>query len=213
MKKPRVLLADDHQIVLDGLLRLLEKEFLIAGAVNDGLQLVEQAAALQPDVIVADISMPLLNGIDAVKRLREEGCTARIVFLTMHPDLVYATRALEAGGSAYVLKHSASDELVTAIRAALRGETFVSASLQTPSLQEHLDETRRHQRETIELTQRQREVLQLLAEGKSAKEIGAILGISARTVETHKYKMMDDLGVKTSAQLVQHAIRHGLVSS
>lgn len=213
MTKPRVLLADDHQIVLDGLLRLLEKEFHIAGAVNDGLQLVEQAAALRPDVIVADISMPLLNGIDAVKRLREEGSTARIVFLTMHPDLVYATRALEAGGSAYVLKHSASDELVTAIRAALRGETFVSASLQTPSLQEHLDETRRHQRETIELTPRQREVLQLLAEGKSAKEIGAILGISARTVETHKYKMMDDLGVKTSAQLVQHAIRHGLVSS
>jgi DNA-binding NarL/FixJ family response regulator len=207
-----VLLADDHQIVLDGLLRLLEDEFEVAGTVNDGLRLVEQALALRPEVIVADISMPLLNGIDAVKRLREEGLEARVVFLTMHPDMVYATRALEAGGSAYVLKHSASDELVTAIRAALAGETFVSAALRTPALAEHLDETRRRQRETIELTQRQREVLQLLAEGKSAKEIGGILGISARTVETHKYKMMDDLGVKTSAQLVQHAIRHGLVA-
>lgn len=212
MSPPRILLADDHRIVLDGLLHLLEREFTVAGTASDGLQLIEEAKRLQPDVIVADISMPLLNGIDAVKRLREEGCSAKVVFLTMHPDMVYATRALEAGGSAYVLKHSASDELVTAIRTVLAGGSFISSALRTPSLQEHLDETRRRGRETIELTQRQREVLQLLAEGKSAKEIGAILGISARTVETHKYKMMDDLGVKTGAQLIQHAIRHGLVS-
>jgi RNA polymerase sigma factor (sigma-70 family) len=212
LKPPRILLADDHQIVLDGLVRLLETDFVVAGTARDGLQLIEQARLLRPDVIVADISMPLLNGIDAVRQLRQEGSTAKVVFLTMHPDMVYATRAIEAGGSAYVLKHSASDELATAIRTALSGGTFVSPALEAPSLQEHLDETRRHLRDTIELTQRQRQVLQLLAEGKSAKEIGALLGISARTVETHKYKMMDDLGVKTSAQLVQHAIRHGLVS-
>jgi DNA-binding NarL/FixJ family response regulator len=130
----------------------------------------------------------------------------------MHQDLTYVTRALEAGASGYVLKHSASDELVTAIQRALRGETFVSRQLRTASLDEKLDETRRQRKETISLTPRQREVLQLLAEGKSAKEIGALLDISPRTVEVHKYKMMDDLGLKTSAQLVQYAIKHGLVS-
>jgi DNA-binding NarL/FixJ family response regulator len=211
MKKPKILLADDHKIVLEGLRGLLEEEFELAGAVTNGRDLLEEARRLAPDVIVADISMPLLNGIDAARKLREEGSTAKVVFLTMHPDLVYATKALEAGASGYVLKHSASDELVTAIRDALRGVTYVSVEMRSPALDEHLDESRRHVKATIDLTPRQREVLQLLAEGKSAKEIGAILGISARTVETHKYKMMDDLGLKTSAQLVQHAIKHGLV--
>jgi DNA-binding NarL/FixJ family response regulator len=208
----RVLLADDHQIVLDGLNSLLAGEFELVGAAKDGHELVSLARALQPDVIVADISMPLLNGIDALRKLREEGVTAKAVFLTMHPDVTYLSRAMDAGASAYVLKHAASDELVAAIRSALRGETFVSPQLRTAAVEEFLDETRRQGRATIELTPRQREVLQLLAEGKSAKEIGALLEISARTVETHKYKMMDDLGVKTTAQLVQHAIRLGLVT-
>lgn len=208
----RVLLADDHQIVLDGLRSLLAGEFDLCGVAMDGHQLLEQARVLQPDIIVADISMPLLNGIDAVRRLREAGVTAKVVFLTMHPDVTYLSRALDAGASGYVLKHAASDELVTAIRAALRGETFLSPQLRTAAVDELLDETRRHAKGTIELTQRQREVLQLLAEGKSAKEIGGLLEISPRTVETHKYKMMDDLGVKTTAQLVQHAIKLGLVT-
>jgi RNA polymerase sigma factor (sigma-70 family) len=169
--------------------------------------------ALSPDVIVADISMPLLNGIEAVRQLRAQGCQAKFIFLTMHQDAVYLSRALQAGASGYVLKHSAADELVNAIHEALRGETFVSQQLKTPALEERRDETRRHLKETLELTPRQREVLQLLAEGKSAKEIGAILDISPRTVETHKYKMMDDLGVKTTAQLVQYAIKHGLASA
>jgi DNA-binding NarL/FixJ family response regulator len=212
VKKPTILLADDHKIVLEGLRGLLEEEFELAGTAANGRELIERARALQPDVIVADISMPLLNGIEAVRMLRDEGLPSKIVFLTMHPDLTYATRALEAGASGYVLKHSASDELVAAIREALRGGTYISQMLRGPSLDELLDETRRRVRETIELTQRQREVLQLLAEGKSAKEIGALLDISPRTVETHKYKMMDDLGLKTSAQLVQYAIKHGLVS-
>lgn len=212
MAKTRVLLADDHRIVLEGLRGLLEEEFDLVGQALDGRELLQRARELNPDVIVADISMPLLNGIDAVRQLRDEGNEVRVVFLTMHPDLTYATRALEAGASGYVLKHSASDELVAAIREALRGGTFLSQALRTPALDDRLNETRRHVKETLELTQRQREVLQLLAEGKSAKEIGGILGISQRTVETHKYKMMDDLGVKTSAQLVQYAIKHGLVS-
>jgi DNA-binding NarL/FixJ family response regulator len=212
MKKPRILLADDHQIVIEGLKALLQDEFELAGVAADGRQLLEQARRCLPDVIVADVSMPLLNGIDACRMLREEGCTARFVFLTMHPDMAYATRALEAGASGYVLKHSASDELVTAIHTALRGGRHVSSQLRTPALTEVLDDTGRREKTAIELTGRQREVLQLLAEGKSAKEIGAILNISPRTVETHKYKMMDDLGMKSSAQLVQYAIKHGLVS-
>lgn len=210
---PRVLLADDHRIVIDGLRGLLSREFDLCGTAADGLALVEQAKALRPDVIVADVSMPLLNGIDAIRKLRAEGVTAKAVMLTMHPDVTYLSRAFEAGASGYVLKHAASDELIAAIREVLRGGTFVSPGIRTPSVTELLDETRRHVKTIIELTGRQREVLQLLAEGKSAKEIGAILEISSRTVETHKYKMMDDLGVKTTAQLIQHAIKAGLISN
>lgn len=212
LTKPKLLLADDHKIVLDGLSRLLETDFLLAGTASNGMELVSQARALAPDVIVADISMPLLNGIDALRRLREEGITAKVVFLTMHPDVTYLSRAFEAGASGYVLKHAAADELVSAIRVAMGGGRYVSPELRHPSVEEFLDETSRHGKSTIELTPRQREVLQLLAEGKSAKEIGAILDISPRTVETHKYKMMDDLGCKTTAHLVHHAIRLGLVT-
>jgi len=212
MKKPRILLADDHKIVTEGLRSLLEQEFDLAGFAADGRELIAKAAELNPDVIVVDISMPLLNGIDAVRMLREQGSTVKVVFLTMHSDATYLTRALDAGASGYVLKHAASDELITAIQHALRGQIFLSPQLRTAPVEELLDETRRRVKPSIELTTRQREILQLLAEGKSAKAIGAILNISPRTVETHKYKMMDDLGVTTSAQLVQHAIRHGLVS-
>jgi len=212
MSKPRVLLADDHRIVLEGLRGLLQEDFDLVGTATDGRELIEKAAQLRPDVVVADISMPMLNGIDAVRQILEEQPGSKVVMLTMHPDQTYASRAFDAGASAYVLKHSASDELVTAIREALRGETYISPSLRNAALGEHLDQTRRHTRQTIELTQRQREVLQLLAEGKSAKEIAGVLSISSRTVESHKYKMMDDLGVKTTAQLVQYAIKHGLVT-
>lgn len=210
--KPRILLADDHKIVLEGLRSLLAADFEVAGAAGDGRELLALAELLDPDVIVADISMPLLNGMEAARQLREAGSRAKIVFLTMHPEPSYLVRAIEAGANGYVLKHAASEELVQAIREALVGRVFVSPALRTPAVEERLDESRTRMRRTLELTGRQREVLQLLAEGKSAKEIGAILGISPRTVETHKYKMMDDLGVKTSAELIQHAVREGLVS-
>jgi RNA polymerase sigma factor (sigma-70 family) len=212
MPKPTVLLADDHKIVLDGLRSLLADEFELVDAVTDGMDLVSRAEELQPDLIVADISMPLLNGIDALRQLKEKRPAVKVVLLTMHPDVTYLSRALEAGAAGYVLKHSASDELITALRAALRGEVFISPELKHPSVVERLDETKKILKKAIELTPRQRQVLQLLAEGKSAKEIGALLEISARTVETHKYKMMDDLGVKTTPELVRHAIRLGLVA-
>jgi len=209
--KPKILLADDHAIVLEGLQRLLEPEFALVGMVQNGLQLVEACATTQPDVIVADISMPVLNGIDALRRLRRQGDSTPVVFLTMHPDVTSATRALEAGAAGYVLKHAASDELVAAIRDALAGRTFVSPTLRTPAMDERL--VRGPGKATgIELTPRQQEVLQLIAEGKSAREIGLILNISPRTAETHKYKMMDDLGLSTTAELVHYAIRHGLVA-
>lgn len=212
MNRPTILLADDHRIVVEGLRSLLQSEFELAGFAENGIELLELAERTRPDVIVTDISMPLLNGIDAVRKLRAQGIQAKVVFLTMHPDVVYATRALEAGASGYVLKHSASDELISAIHEALRGGTFVSQALRNPALDEFLHPSRRHVKPTIELTSRQREVLQLLAEGKSAKEIAAVLGISSRTVETHKYKIMDDLGVKTTAELVRHAIKYGLIT-
>ncbi len=212
MSRPRIILADDHRIVVEGLRSLLQSEFDLVGTAENGVDLVELAQRTDPDVIVTDISMPLLNGIDAVRKLRESGVQAKIVFLTMHPDVVYATRAMEAGASGYVLKHSAPDELIAAIHEVLRGGVFISTSLRNPALDELLHPSRRHVKKTVELTARQREVLQLLAEGKSAKEIAGVLGISSRTVETHKYNIMDDLGVKTTAELVQHAIKHGLIA-
>ena len=212
MSRPRIVLADDHRIVVEGLRSLLQSEFDLVGPAENGVDLVDLAQRTTPDVIVTDISMPLLNGIDAVRKLRESGVQAKVVFLTMHPDVVYATRAMEAGASGYVLKHSAPDELIAAIHEVLRGGTFISTSLRNPALDELLHPSRRHVKKTVELTARQREVLQLLAEGKSAKEIAGVLGISSRTVETHKYNIMDDLGVKTTAELVQHAIKHGLIA-
>lgn len=205
-----MLLADDHRIVIDGLSSLLQEDFEIIGTASDGVSLVELAMRACPDVVVVDVSMPRLNGIDATRRLAAMGCTAKVVILSMHADVMYASRALEAGALGYVLKTSASDELIEAIGAALRGRVFLSEALRTQSMESLLNPTQRRAKHTIELTARQREILQLLAEGKSAKEVGALLGISARTVETHKYKMMEDLGVKTSAQLILYALRSGL---
>ncbi len=212
MKRPRVLLADDHKIVVEGLRSLLEAEFELVGTVEDGWAMVAAAAELRPDVIVADISMPLLNGIEAARQIKKADSGAKIVFLTMHPDVTYATRAFEAGASGYVLKHSASSELVTAIREALKGRTYVTPMIAKDVLQSFMD--RSHKREDVfyKLTPRQREVLQLVTEGRSAKEIASLLNVSPRTVEFHKYRMMEDLGLRTNAELIQFAIKHGLAS-
>jgi DNA-binding NarL/FixJ family response regulator len=210
MKRPRILVADDHRIVADGLRSLLEPTFELVEFVEDGRQLVSAAKRLAPDVIVADITMPELNGLDAVEQLRLAGCKARVVFLTMHKDATYAARALRAGASGFVLKHSASSELVTAIRESLLGRTYV-----TPVIAEILDRlTSSRSAEAdngLMLTPRQREVLQLFAEGRSAKEVAAALHISVRTAENHKARIIAILGVSTTAELVQCAIRHGLI--
>ena len=211
MSKPTVLLADDHRIVLEGLRTLLEPEFELVGTVPDGRALLKAAKKLDPDVIVLDISMPALNGMEAARKLRDSGMRARIVFLTMHPDAAYATRALDAGASGYVLKHSASSELVTAIREALRGRTYVTPIIAGELVHAYKESAPQRQDADSNLTPRQREVLQLLAEGRSAKDIADALCISPRTVEFHKYRMMEELSIRTTAELVRFAVKHGIV--
>jgi DNA-binding NarL/FixJ family response regulator len=211
LTRPRVLLADDHRMVTEGLSRLLSDEFDLVGVVEDGRELVASAKRLRPDVIVADISMPVMNGIEALSRLKAHNPAVRVVFLTMHHDAHYARRALEAGALGFVLKHSAHAELVMAIRAALDGTTFL-----TPTLAAEVFQLQKRPAESGDplqsISARQREILKLLAEGCSAKMIAQTLGISARTVEFHKYNMMEAFGVHSGAELVFFAIKRGIVT-
>lgn len=213
MKRPRVLLADDHQILAQGLRGLLEPEFELVGIVSDGRELVDAAVKLRPDVIVADISMPSLNGIDAVMQIRQAGVSSRAIFLTMQRDVSYARRAMEAGASGYVLKHSALDELVKAIREALRGQTYVTPLIAGELLRSYREEGPSPSDTSQRLTPRQREVLQLSAEGRSAKEVAGLLRISPRTAEYHRASVMKVLGIRSTAELVQYAIRNGIISA
>jgi len=211
MTRPRLLLADDHTMFSQGLQRLLNDEFDLVGAVEDGQALVESAGRLKPDVIIVDISMPIMNGLDAVRQLRNQGSTAKIIFLTMHADDRLLAEAFKSGCSGYVLKQSAGEDLMTAIRQVLAGEKYVTpliASKWAEVLSNQAQETQR-----LTLTPRQREVLQLVIEGCTMKEIATRLGISTRTAETHKYEMMQGLGVETTAELIQYAVKLGLTST
>src|SRR5499433_2836843 len=212
MNKTRVLLADDHTIVAEGLRSLLEDEFEFVGAVSDGRALLDAAQKLKPDVIVADISMPLLNGLDAVRQLKREGVTAKIVFLTMHAEAQLAAEAFRAGASGYLLKSSAGEELITAIHEVVKGRAYVTPLITKDVLNFLMGAARQPDQPSVNLTPRQREVLQLVAEGRTMKEIASVLNISTRTVESHKYEMMEALGVQTNAELVQYAIKIGLVT-
>lgn len=212
MKKIRVLLADDHKIILDGLRAILEPEFEIAGAVEDGRTLVTEAARLSPDVVVVDISMPGLNGIDAARQIKKLDERIKIVFLTMHSQVTYAASAFEACASGFVLKHSTAKELIVAIRETMQGRTYITPMIAGDLIDSYQKGPFRRGGSKGGLSPRQREVLQLLAEGKSAKEIAAVLNISSRTVEFHKYRMMEQLKTKSSAELVRYALTYGLVS-
>ena len=209
--RPRVLLADDHLMVAEALRSLLTPEFDLVGVVGDGAAMIVAVQELRPDVIIADVTMPHLNGIAALLSLRKDGIKVPVVFLTMHRDVTYARRALEAGASGYVLKHSAPFELLQAIRAALDGRIYLTPQLAGEVLGEMSGGAKRRADPVSSLTPRQLEVLQQLAEGKSAKEIAASLAISARTVEFHKYQMMETLGLHTNAELVRFAVSNGLV--
>ncbi len=213
MKRLRVLLADDHRIVAEGLKALLEPEFELVGIVEDGFALLEAAAEKKPDVIVTDISMPGLNGIEALEELKKENPDVHIVCLTMHRDLAYARRALDAGALGYVLKHSAPEELVMAVRAAAIGHTFVTSAIAGEVLQSIQSGDDAAADPIHKLTLRQREILRLLADGGSAKEIARRLEISPRTVEFHKYTMMETLGVSSSAELIRFALKYQIADS
>jgi DNA-binding NarL/FixJ family response regulator len=209
-----VLLADDHTIVAEGLKSLLKEEFDLVGAVGDGRSLVEAAKRLRPDVIVTDISMPLLNGLDAVRQLRKDGVRAKVIFLTMHADERLVTEAFRAGASGYLLKQSAGEELISAIEEALEGRLYLTPLFRKDLIRVVAEAAGRADESPSEKpTPRQREVLKLIAEGRTMKEVAAILNISRRTAESHKYDMMRELEVETTAELIQYAIKIGLVTS
>jgi DNA-binding NarL/FixJ family response regulator len=209
MAKPRVLLADDHALLLGAFERLLADECDIVGQVSDGRALVAAAEQLTPDIIVLDISMPLLNGIEAARQIKHTQRNVKLIFVTMNEDTDLAAEAFRAGASAYVLKQSATSELLTAIREVMEGHSYL-----TPLITEGLVGSLMHPDTSApshELTARQREVLQLLAEGRSMKEVANILNLTPRTVAFHKYRIMEQLKVKSSAELVQYAVKHHIV--
>ena len=199
MNKVKLLLADDHRIVLDGLRNLLEADYEVVGMVEDGHTLVNEALRLRLDVIITDISMPSLNGIDAIQQIRKKGLNPKVIFLTMHNDALYAKEVLDMGASGFVLKHSASSELLTAVQEVLRGHTHISPAISQELLRLYKGQADGPEGVLGKLSLRQREVMQLLAEGKSAKEIARVLKISSRTVEFHKYTIMQQLEIKNSA--------------
>jgi DNA-binding NarL/FixJ family response regulator len=209
MRRARVLLADDHRMVAQGLASLLRDDFDLVGTVGDGKALIDAALRVRPDVIVADVAMPVMDGLEALHRLKAARIDAKVIFLTMHADAQLATEALRAGASGYVLKHAAGEELITAIQEVLQGRTYL-----TPLIAKDVITTLMapEKQATVTLTPRQREVLRLIAEGRRMKEIAATLQLSTRTVETHKYEMMRALGVQSTAELVRYAIHLGLVA-
>jgi DNA-binding NarL/FixJ family response regulator len=209
MGRPRVLLADDHALLLGAFEKLLAEECDVVGQVSDGRALVEAAERLKPDVVVLDISMPLLNGLEAGRQIKRSNKRVKLVFLTMNEDPDLAAEAFRVGASAYLLKRSGASELATAIRQVTLGRTYI-----TPLVAEELVGSLLHPDEhkpAQGLTPRQREVLQLLAEGHSMKEIAAVLNLTRRTVAFHKYQMMQQLKVKSTAELIQYAVKHHIV--
>ena len=208
-RRTRVLLADDHAIVAEGLATLLKGHFDLVGTVGDGSELIDAARQLRPDVVVADIAMPVLSGLEALRRLKAARSDAKVIFLTMHADAHLASEAFRAGARGYVLKQSAGEELIAAIREVLQGRTYLTPLITKDVIATLTEST---PQPAVKLTPRQREVLRLIAEGRRMKEIAAILELSTRTVETHKYEMMRVLGVESTAELVRYAIQIGLVA-
>jgi DNA-binding NarL/FixJ family response regulator len=202
-----LLLADDHTIVLEGMSRLLQSEYELLPPAADGQLLVENALRTNPDVIVADISMPILNGIEAVRQIRKKGLKSKVIFLSMHADIEFAAEALAVGASGYVIKSSAAEELSHAIREALRNRTYI-----TPRVVRDKESVKQQPRQGMPLTAREREVLQLVAEGRTINGIAAILKVAGRTVVFHKTNIMDKLNLRTTADLTQYAVRHGMIS-
>ena len=214
MKRTRILLADDHTLMLDALKNLLEPEFEVVGTCADGLSLVEAAPGLSPNVIVLDIGMPNMNGLLAGQRLKQAMPSVKLIYLTMNHDPDLAGEAFRLGASGYLLKNSAAAELVRAIREVVRGGVYVTPLMtKDREIVGSFVQSFKHMKEPHQLTLRQREVLQLLAEGRSMKEAAFILNVSPRTVAFHKYAMMEHLRVRSSAELIQYAIKNAVVAA
>ena len=212
MQRLRIVMADDHVLVVEGIRRLLERDYDIVAVVADGRAAVETTARLKPDVVLLDIAMPLLNGIEAARQIRELALPTKIIFVTMQTDRDYIRVAFRAGASGYVLKQAAPSELTEAIRTVIEGALYLSPTIAPRGAQELFSSPGDvGDRFIVPLTARQREVLQLIAEGKSAKEIAHVLAISPKTVEFHKAGIMDVLGLRTTAELTRYAMERGIV--
>jgi DNA-binding NarL/FixJ family response regulator len=207
MTRPRILLADDHRLLRESLSRMLDSDCEVVGAFADGRTVLVEAPRLRPDIVVLDIAMPILNGLDTARQLRNIMPEVKVIFLTMSEDADVAAEAFRVGASGYLLKNSAASELLQAIREVSQGRAYITP-LATRGLVEHLLHTHEPAARQIELSPRQREVLHLLTEGQSMKEIARVLKITPRTVAFHKYSMMELLGVKSSAELIQYALKH-----
>ncbi len=210
MKRIRILLADDHTLFCSLLRDLLEPEYEVVGSVSDGQELLKAALSLRPDVVLADIGMPSLNGLDAGRRLKQENPQVKLIYLTMNNNVEYAREALQAGASAFVLKNALSSELLKAIRDALRDVSYVAPEIRQAMAETFIRDPKAVNRPQ-HLTDRQREVLQMLAEGRSLGEIASLLRISYRTVRFHKLRIMEELGISNSAELVKYAMKHGII--
>jgi DNA-binding NarL/FixJ family response regulator len=213
MKKPRALLADDHTFVIEGFKKLLEEHCVLVGSVEDGRALLKAAVDLQPDLVVLDISMPRLNGIEAAKKLKKQLPKVKLIFVTMHADTAYVNEAFKAGASGYLLKRSAATELVQAVESVMRDNFYVTPLITKEVVTSFLKPGETPLATIDDLTTRQREILQLVAEGFSAKEIAVLLKVSHRTIEFHKARIMEQLNLHTTADLVKYAIAHGFVTA
>jgi DNA-binding NarL/FixJ family response regulator len=211
--RPRILIADDHTLIAELCKRLLEGEFEVVGMVGDGRALLRAAAELKPDVIVVDVAMPVLNGIDAACQVQQELRAVKVIYLTMNPDPRIAAKAFRRGASGYLLKTCAAAEMVTAVRTVLQGRSYMSAARSENDVIPLRGRANKLVEEEDRLTDRQREVLQLLAEGKVMKEVGAILNMTPRTVAFHKYRIMEALCVNSNAELVRYAVRNHIVAA
>ena len=211
MKKIRVLLGDDHVLILDGIRAALQPHFEIVGQAQDGKALLQAAQRLRPDVIILDISMPLLNGFEAARQLRKQVPTAKLIFLSQHLNPAYLKQALKIGASGYVLKTGATEELEKAIAMIVRGKIYISPSFGEDVIAGLWNRSGDINKESEELTERQREILQLIVEGKANKEIADILHVSVKTVEFHRARLMTRLGVRSVAELTKVALQQGLI--
>jgi DNA-binding NarL/FixJ family response regulator len=211
--RSRILIADDHTLVAELCKKLLEAEFDVVGTACDGRALLRMAADLKPDVIVVDIAMPILNGLDAGQQIKQRLPAVKLVYLTMNPDPEVAAEAFRRGASGYLLKTCAADEMVIAVRRVLRGMSYMSPSLSKDAVNYLRRQSKMLVEEQERLTERQREVLQLLAEGKVMKEVGGILNMTTRTVAFHKYRIMEVIGARSNAELVRYAVRNHMIAA